>query len=196
LFILEYHLRFLFKCYSLNPFKLMLGERSRALGSVSMKECPSCGFENRDENNFCAKCGVSLSSNLQTIPQPATTYQLAKRARPSSCAIIVGVLLSIVIIALIMAWSSMLSAPGVLSATYTIKIDSNTSWSGAMGGLSSPTTRDGSGSALFNVQSSLASACVQKQTEGGYLTVTILRNGQVVEYQTTTAAYGVVTVSG
>jgi hypothetical protein len=196
LFTLEYHLRFFIKCYSFNPFKSMLAERSSALGSFRMKKCPSCGFENGDENNFCAKRGESLGSALQTTPRPITTYQPAKRVHHGSGAIVGGVLLFVVIIALIMAWSTMLSAPGVSSAAYTIKIDSNTSWSGAMGGLSGPTTRDGSGSALFKIQSSLASACLQKQTEEGYLTVTILRNGQVVEHQTTTAAYGVVTVSG
>jgi len=36
---------------------------------------------------------------------------------------------------------------------------------------------------------------IQKQTEYGYLTVSILKGGGVLDSQTTTAAYDVVTVS-
>lgn len=39
----------------------------------------------------------------------------------------------------------------------------------------------------------IVSACIQKQTIYGYLTVSIIDNGQVVQSQTT---YGFVTVSG
>jgi len=78
-------------------------------------------------------------------------------------------------------------------ATFTIVIESDTEWSGAIGGLGGSTTR--SGSASFTIHSSIVSACIQKQTEWGYLTVKILKNGQLVEQQSTSAPYGVVTVS-
>jgi hypothetical protein len=80
-------------------------------------------------------------------------------------------------------------------ATFTIVIESDTEWSGAIGGLGGSTTRSGSGGASFTIHSSIVSACIQKQTEWGYLTVKILKNGQLVEQQSTSAAYGVVTVS-
>ena len=52
-----------------------------------------------------------------------------------------------------------------------------------------------SGSETWKVTGTIAVAVIQKDTEYGYLTVSIRRDGKVLDSQTTTAAYGVVSVS-
>lgn len=36
-----------------------------------VKKCPACGFDNRDDANFCANCGVSLAAPPTVKPVPA-----------------------------------------------------------------------------------------------------------------------------
>jgi len=152
--------------------------------------CNKCGFENKEGNNYCANCGASLN--------PEAGKEKSKTEVPKQTQIAVAVIILIVIFSLIeigIWWSSMRSFPGMSEATFTIVIESDTEWSGAIGDLGGSTTRSGSGGASFTIHSSIVSACIQKQTEWGYLTVKILKNGQLVEQQSTSAAYGVVTVS-
>ena len=85
--------------------------------------------------------------------------------------------------------------PGISTATFTIDISCNTEWSGAIGGLGGSTTRSGSGDASFTVTSSIVSAAIQKMTDYGSLTVSIYKGGKLVARQSTSSAYGVVTVS-
>ncbi len=85
------------------------------------------------------------------------------------------------------------SYSGLPEASFTINVDSNTQWSGTIGGSA---TRTGFGPASFTINSAMASACLQKQTDSGYLTITILKNGDLVASQTTEDAFGVVAVSG
>ena len=88
--------------------------------------------------------------------------------------------------------SFFMSGSGQSSATFTVNIDSDTQWKGTIGGS---LTQSGSGSASFTFNGASASACLQKQTDAGYLTVTILKNGTVVASQTTDVAFGVVAVT-
>jgi len=150
--------------------------------------CNKCGFENKEGNNYCANCGASLN--------PEAKKEKSKTKVPKQTQIAVAVIMLIVIFSLIEVgiwWSSMRSFPGMSEVTFTVVIESDTQWSGAIGGLGGSTTR--SGSTSFTIHSSIVSACIQKQTEWGYLTVKILKNGQLVEQQSTSASYGVVTVS-
>ncbi len=80
---------------------------------------------------------------------------------------------------------------GLPQATFTINIDSDTKWSGTIDGAS----RSGEGPASFTVNSATTSAGIQKLTDSGYLTVTILKDGAIAASQTTTDAFGVVAVS-
>lgn len=81
---------------------------------------------------------------------------------------------------------------GLTGTTFTVSIDSNTTWSGSISGSA---TQSGFGSASFTVHGSMVSAVLQKQTEEGYLTVTILKDGTIVDSQTTYEGHGVVDVS-
>jgi len=155
-----------------------------------MVKCNKCGYENKEGNNYCANCGARLN------PEPEKKKQKTEVSKQTQIA--VGVIALIVIFSLIEVgiwWSSMRSSPGMSEATFTIVIESDTEWSGAIGGLGGSTTKSGSGCASFTIHSSIVSACIQKQTEWGYLTVKILKDGQLMEQQSTTAPYGVVTVS-
>jgi hypothetical protein len=84
---------------------------------------------------------------------------------------------------------------GPVTVTAIIQISSNTSWSGSIGADGQTTTVDGSGSKSFMAKGTIIVAVIQKQTESGYLTVSIIVDGQTKASQTTTAAYGVVSVS-
>ena len=84
------------------------------------------------------------------------------------------------------------SYAGLPEAAFTISIESDTEWSGTIGGL----TRSGSGSLSIEINSAMASACLQKKTDSGYLTVTILKNDAIVASQTTDDAFGMVAVTG
>lgn len=112
--------------------------------------------------------------------------------RPSSASTVMALFLIILVIAvpIIWWWSTIPKA-----ATFTIEIQSTTSWAGSIGADASSSSVEGSGNRSFQVYGTIAVAVIQKQTEYGSLTVRILRDGRVLDSQTTTAAYGVVSVS-
>ncbi len=84
------------------------------------------------------------------------------------------------------------SYAGMPEATFTVSIESDTKWSGTIGGS---LTRSGTGSTSFTLNSAMASAILQKQTDTGYLTVTILKDGAVVASQTTYDSFGIVAIT-
>jgi len=155
-----------------------------------MPVCSKCGYQNKEGNKYCANCGASLNPEAEKERLKAEASKQTQTAFVVIAFIVVFSLISVGI-----WWSTMRSFPGMSEATFTIVIESNTSWSGAIGGLGGSSTKSGSGSASFTIRSSIVSAAIQKQTEWGYLTVKILRDGQVVEQQSTSAPYGVVAVS-
>ncbi len=89
------------------------------------------------------------------------------------------------------SFPELLGLSGPNATTFTVSVDSNTQWSGTVGGFS----KSGSGVASFTVRAATASACLQMQTDSGYLTVTILENGQTLDSQTTNQPFGIVSVS-
>lgn len=105
--------------------------------------------------------------------------------------IIVGVIVFLLIFGAIFYFS----IPKERTVRFTIRIESNTDWAGSIGADGSSWTIEGYGSETRKVTGTIAVAVIQKQTDYGYLTVTILRDEKVLDSQTTTAAYGVVSVS-
>ena len=80
------------------------------------------------------------------------------------------------------------------------EIDSEGSWSGSIldTGFDSA-TKEGSGSntiAFACTSGGIYSLVFQKQQEGGSLTVKVVKQGNVLDEGSTTAAYGLVTLSG
>jgi hypothetical protein len=111
--------------------------------------------------------------------------------------VIVLVVLSATIIGSVFYWikatNSYSSYAGLSEATFTVSIESDTKWSGTIGGS---LTRSGTGSTSFTINSAMASAILQKQTDSGYLTVTILKDDTIVASQTTYDSFGIVAVTG
>lgn len=93
------------------------------------------------------------------------------------------------------ALSNTASIPGTNKATFRIVIQSDTSWSGSIGGATNSKTVEGNGYGAWESETTMATAVIQKQTDWGYLTVQILKDGNVVAQESTEAAYGVVTIS-
>ena len=161
-------------------------------------ECPR-GYDHDTElwrsqkpcENFLPKARLSLKTN-----EEKQKTKVGQPPPPPQIAIAVIALIAIFFLVGIGIWWSTQSIPGISQTTFTFVVESNTEWSGAFGTVEEgQRTEDGFGDASFTFHGSIASACVQKMTDYGYLTVKIRRNGEVVASQTTTASYGVVTVS-
>jgi hypothetical protein len=116
----------------------------------------------------------------------------SQKEKAKSSNVAFGVIIFLVFIGVIIWW---VWPRGPATVTATIQIVSNTSWSGSIGADGESRTVDGSGSQSFTVKGTIIVAVIQKQTEGGYLTVSIIVDGQMKASQTTTAAYGVISVS-
>lgn len=88
--------------------------------------------------------------------------------------------------------SSSSSASGI-----QVQVSYSGSWQGSYGDESGQQSVDGSGTKIFNMGSpNIVSAVFQKMDSGhGTLTVEIIENGMVVESKSTSATYGVVSVS-
>jgi len=76
-----------------------------------------------------------------------------------------------------------------------VLIYSNTSWSGEVsGGDFGSSTKQGSGDAKYVVSCGdlrLAQGLIQKNTEGGFVAVVIIQNGEILAVESTNAAFGI-----
>ena len=126
--------------------------------------------------------------------------QTKQKTEISTEKIVAGIIVFFIFIAIIwgVVWltTPKIEVPESSTATFYIEIESDTSWMGSIGGDGSSRSIDGHGSQTWKLTGyTVVSAVIQKTTEYGYLTVRILKDGKIVDSQTTTAAYGVVTVS-
>jgi hypothetical protein len=89
------------------------------------------------------------------------------------------------------------SSGGSSSGNVVVKIITNEEWSGSVGADSNTRSIDGTGNHQENMGSAdIVSAVIQKETNStGMLRVQILKDGQVIKEESTTAEYGVVSVS-
>ncbi len=91
--------------------------------------------------------------------------------------------------------------PGVGSShNYVVKVDYNNSFSGSImvvkDGKSEQRSVESSGPTHYDEQGQMVSVSFQKKSGFGTMTVEILRDGQSVAKNSTSAEYGVVTVAG
>lgn len=113
------------------------------------------------------------------------------------------ILLSSMIAAVILmgVFSSGCLETGPKTGTATIKVSYSGSWSGSLGstssaGETSTSSVSGTGTKTFDVSGSFVSAVIQKSDDSSNtLTVQIIVNGNIVKQESTSAAYGVVSVS-
>ncbi len=93
-------------------------------------KCKKCGYENREENNYCANCGAKLNSGVNVEKKGTEISHQTK--------IVLAVMISVAIFSLMeigIWWSTLHSAPGMSEATFTFVVESDTEWSGAFGTL-------------------------------------------------------------
>lgn len=83
------------------------------------------------------------------------------------------------------------------SGLYTIEVSgtSGTEFTGSIGGGSSSRTVEGTVPASYTVSGWPAVAVIQKTDEYGFISVTIKKDGETLDSESTSASYGVVTVS-
>lgn len=95
--------------------------------------------------------------------------------------------------------SSSDSDDGVGDASLQVKVITSGSWQGSVGTASKQKSVSGSGTQVINLDGSgwdIASAVIQKQKgDNSKLTVQLIKDGNVKAEESTTAAYGVVSVS-
>jgi len=174
--------------------------------------CPNCGKQVGAEENFCSNCGSRLRELTTTgerpagAPLPQPSPKPGKRVALKVAGILSVVLLGLLVVGAVMRPSTTTPPPTTpppttppppipKTVTATIRIESNTWWFGSIGGDGNSRSVDGYGDREFEVTGSIIMAVVQKQTDYGYLRVSILVRGIIMASQETTAAYGLVTVS-
>ena len=126
------------------------------------------------------------------IPEVKEVKEETVQKKPNPLAVLIALFFIILVVAVPIIWWWSITPK---ATTFTIEIQSNTSWAGSIGAGGSSRSIEGSGSQSFQVSGTIAVAVIQKQTEYGTLTVSILKGGRVLDSQTTTASYGVVSVS-
>jgi len=66
----------------------LTAQRKQLKMMVMVTKCPNCGHDNRDEANYCLKCGVKLTvPPIQNASETVTTQQAMTREPevPSAC---------------------------------------------------------------------------------------------------------------
>ncbi len=102
-----------------------------------------------------------------------------------------------VIIVIILLFFIFKSPSSVSSGPYTIEISgtSGTEFTGSIGGGGSSRTIEGTVPATYTVSDWPAVAVIQKTEEYGFISVTIKEDGEILDSESTSASYGIVTVS-
>ena len=126
-----------------------------------------------------------------TITQTETKPTGKSRTKP------VMVILTLILVSSIIStiyWFST-TLPGASVTTFDVVVESDTTWSGSISGGTCTNSFQSNSSKTWEIRGTMAAAVIQKQTTGGYLTVTITKNGNVVARQSTSEDYGVVAIS-
>lgn len=111
--------------------------------------------------------------------------------------IIAVIIVAVFLFFIFKSFSSSTSSGPTSSGPYIIEVTgtSETEFTGSIGGGSSSRTVEGTVPATYTVSGWPAVAVIQKTEEYGFISVTIKKDGEVLDSQSTSASYGVVTVS-
>jgi hypothetical protein len=170
-------------------------EQPQTEQTQAVKYCKKCGNKLEFGDEFCDKCGAEQKKSVAIAVTGAATEETTSKDRrqKTNPRLLIAAAFIVVILVAAVIWYISIPQP----AFFDIRVQSNTSWQGSYGSTGSMTTVDGSGEEDFSAQGTIVSAVFQMQTGnyGDTLTVTIFRSNTVLATQTTTAAYGVVSVS-
>jgi hypothetical protein len=188
------------------------------------KICPNCNSTNPNNAEFCQNCGNDLKNVLPEIKNSGGASNWWNKQSTGGKAAIglagiccVGLILILAISGMFSSDKTATTAPPVTNTststptqttTNTTSTSTNTglqihiiysgSWSGSYGDESGQQSIDGTGDKIITLSGNpnIVSVVMQKQDGGsGTLTVEILENGKVLETRSTSAEYGVVSVS-
>jgi hypothetical protein len=182
---------------------------------MAFKFCKRCGNKLELEDQFCDKCGAEQKKKtVATVVTGTATEEIASKDRQQKAdetetnlpqepersvfSIRPSILIALVLVLLLAVSVAALSFHATPQmASFTIEVQSNTSWQGSYGSTGGMTSVDGSGNENFQVQGIIVSAVFQMQTGnyGDTLTVSIWQGSTVLSQQSTSAAYGVVSVT-
>lgn len=187
--------------------------------------CPKCGAENPEYAKFCKSCKKMLRGVAPAAPKSEKskegileTWNKQTNAIKAISIIgvcCIGIILIIGITGMFAPDKTTTSTPATITNTATTSPDTTSQeptskaesvevqvnypgeWSGAVSDSSGTRSIDGTGSKTIPVSSSGSiSANAQKGDNGtGSLTISIVQGGKTVETQTTSAEYGVASVS-
>lgn len=106
-------------------------------------------------------------------------------------------IIAIIIVAILLFFIFKSFSPSTSSGPYTIEVSgtSGTEFTGSIGGGGSSRTVEGTVPATYTVSGWPAVAVIQKTGEYGFISVTIKKDGETLDTESTSASYGVVTVS-
>ena len=108
------------------------------------------------------------------------------------------ILLAFMCIAVILAAGCTGSSSGTSGDTLQVQINSSGIWAGSYGAVGEIHRVDGTGSQVYTITDSGGNVMAEFQKHDGsseQLTVSIIKNGQVIETDNTTAAYGTVSIT-
>lgn len=175
--------------------------------------CPNCGKQiDRGNQRYCRYCGAALSSAsledeaaerrwMSSAPVSPLGPPGGTQKRTLTRVVWVGVVLVVVILVIAAIAISLTSRPSPGSGTggglTGFKVTGSGCWSGSFGNLGRSSSIDGCGSKDVSwACDGVLVAVVQKDDEGSWtLGVQILLNGRVIQSSSTSAGFGVVTVS-
>jgi hypothetical protein len=168
-------------------------EKPKTEQAQIVKYCKKCGNKLELEDEFCDKCGAEQKEIVVTVTAIKETSSKNRSQKTSSHLLIAVLLVVLLFLIAGAAWYN--SIPK--TAYFTIMVRSNTYWHGSYGSAGGMTTVDGSGNGDFQAHGTVVAAVFQIETAnyGDTLTVSIYQGNTVLAKQTTTAAYGVVSVS-
>jgi len=108
------------------------------------------------------------------------------------------ILLAFMCIAAVIVAGCTGSSSGTSGGNLQVQVNSSGSWAGSYGAVGEIHRVDGTGSQTYTIAEDGGNVMAEFQKHDGssdQLTVSIIKNGQVIETENTTAAYGTVSIT-
>jgi len=156
--------------------------------------CKKCGYQNREGIEYCVNCGAKLEPLKEIDAKPSS-----KPTITTNQAIVISVVV-IVVIAIFLVPMLLRSATPKIQ-TVIVRISYSGEWQGSIGDIGGSYSVQGYGYKEYTFHREgqdmwIVTAVIQKMETYGVLTVSIITSdGKVLESQSTSAEYGIATVS-
>jgi len=173
------------------------GEKKKEVDKLNY--CTQCGYEVDDNAIYCEKCGhkrgEKKKEDVREEHERKKDYQPPQIQRKESSDGLGQKGLVIGIVAIIIIGILVVIALNVRSGK-EVKVIYEGSWSGAIVDSDGSRSISGSGTETFSVDGTVSANAQKMDGSSQEITIQIIENGNVVEEQSTTSAYGIVSVTG